>query len=182
MDGSLAGTQENLADEVVLQSASAVVAAQAISDTLRIPLAARAFGDALFPQVEVRDASARDALARLGDDGRRWIADRHSVYGVLSRTRIFRGLALACLQRHPAGHVVNLGCGLSHYFQWLDNGQARMTDADLPDVIALRRAVLGPPGERHALVGPDLCQPGWWDRPSLPGTFVPAGPARRSMA
>ena len=149
-------------------STTAAVAAHAISDTLRIPLAARALGDTLFPQVAVHDASARAALARLGDHGSLWLKQRSTLYGVLSRTRIFRDLALAFLKDHPAGHVVNLGCGLSHYFQWLDNGLARMTDADLPDVIALRRECFGAPGERHALVDLDLSLPGWWDRLGLP--------------
>lgn len=163
-----ADTPARPADGARLRSAGAAVAAHAVSDTLRIPLAARALGGTLFPQRAVHDACAADALARLGDDGSLWLKDRHSVYGILARTRIFRDLARAYLQAHPAGRVVNLGCGLSHYFQWLDNGQARMTDADLPDVIALRRELLPPPGERHDLAELDLCQPGWWDRLGLP--------------
>uniref|UniRef100_UPI003341CCE4 class I SAM-dependent methyltransferase n=1 Tax=Castellaniella defragrans TaxID=75697 RepID=UPI003341CCE4 len=151
-----------------LSSATAAVAAHAISDTLRIPLAARALGDELFPEVAVHDAVARDALACLGDDGSLWLKQRPIVYGVLARTRVFRDLALAYLKEWPDGHVINLGCGLSHYFQWLDNGQSRMTDADLPDVIALRQEFLRPPGERYAQADLDLCRPGWWDRLGLP--------------
>ncbi|WP_144403343.1 hypothetical protein [Pseudomonas sp. StFLB209] len=37
-------------------------AANVVSDTLRIPLAARALGDALFAQVAVNDLHARQAL------------------------------------------------------------------------------------------------------------------------
>lgn len=143
------------------------VGSHPVSETLRIPLAARALGDRLFPDVAVKDTYARNALDRLGDDGSRWLKDRHTVYGVLSRTRTFRDLASSYLSRHPAGHVVNLGSGLSHYFQWLDNTHAHMTDADLPDVIALRRELLGPPGERHVLSDLDLSEPGWWDRLGL---------------
>ncbi|MDN7430767.1 class I SAM-dependent methyltransferase [Burkholderia sp. AU45388] len=168
MSSSLPGIPDISTDSAGQLSATAAVTAHAISDTLRIPLAARALGDSLFPEVAVHDASARDALARLGDDGSLWLKQRSTVYGVLARICVFRDLALDYLKDHPAGHVVNLGCGLSHYFQWLDNGQARMTDADLPDVIALRRAFLGLPGERHALLDLDLCQPGWWDRLGLP--------------
>ncbi|WP_053246223.1 class I SAM-dependent methyltransferase [Achromobacter sp. DMS1] len=86
----------------------------------------------------------------------------------LARTRAFQDLAQAYLAREPAGCLVNLGCGLSDYFQWLDNGQARMVDADLPEVIALRREWLGQPGPRRTLAELDLCQPGWWDRLGLP--------------
>lgn len=136
----------------------------AVPSTLRIPLAARALGDTLFPRMAVGDAHAGRWLAAMGDDGRQWLEDRASVYGVLARTRVFRELASSHLSRHPAGHVVNLGCGLSHYFQWLDNGRSRMTDADLPEVVDLRRRLAGSPGERQMLAELDLCRPGWWDR------------------
>ncbi|KAF1051163.1 MAG: hypothetical protein GAK43_02530 [Stenotrophomonas maltophilia] len=142
----------------------------AISDTLRIPLAARALGDALFPALAVGDAFAREAMQRLEDDGQMWLKDRQSVYGVLKRTRIFRDLAGAYLRRHPGGHVVNLGCGLSQYFQWLDNGQARITDADLPDVIQQRLTLFGAPGERQRVLELDLCEPDWWGRLGLPAS------------
>ncbi|MFT3665490.1 class I SAM-dependent methyltransferase [Piscinibacter sp.] len=140
----------------------------AVPSTLRIPLAARALGDALFPSVAVDDAHAARLLAALGDDGALWLRDRGSVYGVLARTRRFRELAGAYLARHPAGHVVNLGCGLAHYFQWLDNGQAHMTDADLGEVFAIRRALLPAAGGRHVLREVNLADAGWWDALGLP--------------
>jgi len=143
-----------------------------VSQTLRVPLAVRAFGDAIFPRLAVRDRYARAALAALGDDGSRWIKSRPIVYGVLSRTRIFRDLAREFLAEHPSAQVVNLGCGLSQYFQWFDNGQARMLNADLPEVIALRAEIFSEvsvsAGEREREVVFDLSEPGWWDRLGLP--------------
>ncbi|WP_339139243.1 hypothetical protein [Kerstersia gyiorum] len=41
----------------------------AVPSTLRIPLAARALGGTLFPQMAVDDRYATDALAPMGDDG-----------------------------------------------------------------------------------------------------------------
>jgi len=141
-----------------------------VSQTLRVPLAVRAFGDAIFPKLAVKDRYARAALESLGDDGSRWLKSRAIVYGVLSRTRIFRDLARAFLAEHPAAQVVNLGCGLSQYFQWFDNGQARMLNADLREVIAMRseifRGLLASEREREMTV--DLSKPGWWDRLGLP--------------
>ncbi len=140
----------------------------AVPSTLRIPLAARAFGDALFPQVAVGDAHARAWLAAIGDDGARWLADRPSIYGVLARTRVLRQWALAYLAQHPAGQIVNLGCGLSHYFQWLDNGHCRLLEADLQEVVDIRRQLRVPQGPRQRLAVVDIGQPGWWDRLGLP--------------
>jgi len=139
-----------------------------VSSTLRIPLAARALGDALFPHVAVGDAHAARMLAALGDDGSLWLRDRASVYGILVRTRCFRELAVRFLADRTDGHVVNLGCGLCDYFQWLDNGRARMTDADLPEVLAVRRQLLPGGGARQHVRELDLRQPGWWDALGLP--------------
>jgi hypothetical protein len=48
----------------------------AVPSTLRIPLAARASGDAMFPQVAVRDAYAAGILERIRDDGHALPEDR----------------------------------------------------------------------------------------------------------
>jgi O-methyltransferase involved in polyketide biosynthesis len=101
----------------------------AVPSTLRIPLAARASGDAMFPQMAVRDAYAASILEKIRDEGHPLPEDRTTIYSILSRTRRFRSLAQEFLKQHPGGRVVNMGCGLSHYFQWLDDGRSRMTDA-----------------------------------------------------
>lgn len=142
----------------------------AVPSTLRIPLAARALGDTLFPQMAVDDRHAASALARMGDDGQQLLRDRQSVYGVLGRTRRFRDQALAFVALHPDAHVVNLGCGLSDYLQWIDNARMHMIDADLPEVMAIRCDILPSRHERHLLAELDLTTPDWWDRLDLPSS------------
>ncbi|AVJ26342.1 class I SAM-dependent methyltransferase [Achromobacter spanius] len=145
-------------------------ALSAVPSTLRIPLAARALGGTLFPQLAAEDRYAADALRLMGDNGQTWLRDRQSVYGVLARTRRFCEQAQAFVARTPAAHVVNLGCGLSQYLQWIDNGELRMTDADLAEVVALRRRILPPPQARQQLVELDLNDADWWDALGLPAT------------
>jgi len=140
----------------------------AVPSTLRIPLAARASGDAIFPQMAVRDAYAAGILEQIRDDGSALPEDRATIYGILSRTRRFRSLAQDFLKEHPGARVVNMGCGLSHYFQWLDDGKSRMTDADLPEVLELRRELIPEANERHDLRELDLTTPGWWEQLGLP--------------
>lgn len=140
----------------------------AVPSTLRIPLAARASGDAMFPQVAVRDAYAAGILEQIRDDGQALPEDRATIYGILARTRRFRGMAQDFLKQHPGARVVNLGCGLSHYFQWLDDGKSRMTDADLPEVLELRRALIPETNSRHDVRELDLTAPDWWEQLSLP--------------
>lgn len=140
----------------------------AVPSTLRIPLAARAFGDAMFPDVAVGDAFAGPMMQALEDDGRAWLEDGGCVYGVLVRTRQFRQVAQDFLRAWPGAVVANLGCGLSHYFQWLDDGRARMIDADLPEVLSIREHLLPPASGRHQQRVLDLRSPGWWPALGLP--------------
>ena len=107
-------------------------------------------------------------LRALGAEVQPFLADQPTLYGVLARTREFRAQAAAFLDAHPRALGVSLGCGLAHYFQWLDRGRNRWIDADLPEVIALRETLLpGQPRRRNH--GVDLGRPGWWDRLGLPG-------------
>lgn len=142
----------------------------AVPSTLRIPLAARALGGTLFPAVAVQDRHAADALRRMGDDGQQWLRDRPSIYGTLARTCCFRDQGRAFIGRHPGAHVANLGCGLSDYLQWLDNGRMRMTDADLPEVMAIRREIMPAQHDRHVLTEVDLTDPDWWNCLGLPAS------------
>ena len=140
----------------------------AVPSTLRIPLAARASGDAIFPQVAVRDAYAAAILEKIRDDGQALPEDRTTIYGILARTRRFRSLAHDFLKLHPGARIVNMGCGLSHYFQWLDDGKSHMTDADLPEVLELRRELLPETHPRHDVRELDLTSPDWWEQLGLP--------------
>lgn len=113
----------------------------AVPSTLRIPLAIRALGSRLYPELAVADRYASIALARMGDDGEVWLHDKQSVYGTLKRIRCFREQAQAFIHQHPKATIANLACGLSDYYQWIDNGSIHLLDADLPDVMALRREI-----------------------------------------
>ena len=163
-------TNPNLMIEPVADAHPSRSLLSAVPSTLRIPLAARALGDSMFPHMAVADVHAPRLLAALGDDGQRWVADRHSTYGVLARTHRFRALATEYLAGCPDGHIVNLGAGLSYYLQWLDNGQVRMTDADLPEVLDLRRNLMPDTHARHVTLGLDLADSRWWDALALPST------------
>lgn len=138
-----------------------------VETTLLIPLAARAHGDRLFPEMAVHDTFASAALAGMHTDVQCFLQDKLSVYGVLSRTRIIRTLAQDFFKRHPQGWGVNLGCGLSSYFQWLDRGLNQWVDADLPHVLELRQRLLPLQGLRHREALVDLRQPHWWQELGL---------------
>ena len=139
-----------------------------VSSTLRIPLAGRALGDELFPQMAVNDRFAAATLAALNDDGSQWVQDLYSVYGVLARTRYIRRQALDFIEQYPSAQVINIGCGLSQYYQWLDNGQIQMLDVDLPGVIEIRRQLLPPLNERQSMHAVNITDLNWWQQLPLP--------------
>lgn len=140
----------------------------AIPSTLLIPLAARAAGGTRFPWLGCDDHHAADLLQCLDVDPALFLADAPTVVNVLWRTRLLKAAGQDFFARHPRATGVNLGCGLSSHFQWLDSGRNHWIDADLPEVIALRTTLLPDGTHRHNAVV-DLRQPGWWRALGLPG-------------
>ena len=90
-----------------------------VPSTLLIPLAARAHGGRYFPWLDCQDAVAPALLERLGADVNGTLDDLHTVLHVLWRTRAIREAGRTFFAAHPQALGVNLGCGLTHYFQWL---------------------------------------------------------------
>lgn len=144
-------------------------ALHAVPGTLLVPLAARAWGGERFPWLACGDHEARRLLGCVEPQARAVLDDTPVVLNVLWRTRVLREVAARFFQAHPRATGLNLGCGLSHPFQWLDTGRNSWIDADLPEVMALRHALLPaqPPRWREAQL--DLRVPGWWHRLRLPG-------------
>ncbi len=66
------------------------------------------------------------------------------------------------LETHPRAALVNLGCGLDQTAENADNGICRIVNIDLPDVIAVRNALL-PETERIRNLGCDLNDTAWFD-------------------
>ncbi len=65
------------------------------------------------------------------------------------------------LSRHPDAVVVHIGCGLDSRFERVDDGLVEWYDLDLPEVIELRRKLLGDEGERHHLLGCSVLEDAW---------------------
>ena len=144
------------------------VSLDGISQTLCIPLVARALGDSMFPNVAVGDRYAARFLEMMGDDGHLWLHDRVSIYCCLMRCRQMRTLAQAFLTQHPDAVVINLGCGLSYYYQWLENGEMQMYDCDLPQVLDIRRRLINTEDPLYHQLSLDLTDPHWWENLALP--------------
>ena len=148
----------------------------AVPSTLLIPLAARAHGARLFPWLACADAEAERLLDCLGADVRSLMDDAPTVLNILWRTRLLKAAGWAFFRAHPDSLGASLGCGLSHHFQWLDNGHNAWIDADLPEVMDLRARLLPVQDLRRSNAFIDLTEPGWWQRLGLP-----SGPAHKPV-
>jgi O-methyltransferase involved in polyketide biosynthesis len=80
---------------------------------------------------------------------------------IILRSRQFDRIADDFLRRHPDAVVVHIGCGLDLRFERIDNGQVEWYDLDLPEVIELRREILGGKKERYHLLGCSVLEQTW---------------------
>jgi O-methyltransferase involved in polyketide biosynthesis len=120
------------------------------------------------------DAGASRALQRLGcvePDWPDWVTWRL----ILWRTRWFRQWAREFFAQHPTALGMNLGAGLSDYFQWLNTSTNQWIDADHTRVMQLRQRCLHPhPGARDVVL--DIRRSDWWQRVQTPHSDASTAP------
>jgi O-methyltransferase involved in polyketide biosynthesis len=148
-------------------------ALQGIPRTLLIPLAARARAASLCPALDPQDQFAQAAMAATGTQVHTSPMDVPAVVNVLWRTQLIKQLGRAFFERHPQSPGVDLGAGLAHHFQWLNNGHNCWLDVDLPEVIALRRSLMPGNAPRCQHQSTDLTDNGWWQGLALPKNHPP---------
>ncbi len=82
---------------------------------------------------------------------------------IILRNREFDRFTLDFLARHPDAVVVHIGCGLDTRFERVDNGQVEWYDLDFPEVIELRKTLLGGEKDRHHLLACSVLDEVWLD-------------------
>ncbi len=133
----------------------------AVSQTLLIPLYFRAM-ESQRPDALVRDPKAVELVSQLDCDLSGVQKLKGEGVNYLLRMREFDRLARAFLAEHPAGVIVELGCGLDTRFERLDNGQLEWYGLDLPGVIELRRELLDETPRSH-FIGSSVLEFSWMD-------------------
>ena len=91
------------------------------------------------------------------------LTDDFSRVAVILKGREFDRFAQDFVTRHPDAVVVHIGCGLDTRFERVDNGQVEWYDLDLPDVIELRRKLVGGEGARHHFLACSVLNSAWLD-------------------
>jgi methyltransferase (TIGR00027 family) len=82
---------------------------------------------------------------------------------LILKSRDFDRFAQDFLSRHPDAVVVHIGCGLDTRFERVAerNGGVEWYDLDLPDVIELRRKLVGGEGARHHFLACSVLDSAW---------------------
>ena len=143
-----------------------------IQDTLVIPLYARALCTRRFPHL-FSDPLSVELLEQLDYDFsalERTSGSLMQTFGAMEAAMRQSDLAWEVrdyLADHPQAAVVNLGCGLDQTGRSCDNGQCRLFSIDLPDVMAVREALLHA-GKREKNLAADLNDLSWFDAIDTP--------------
>ena len=143
-----------------------------IQETLVIPLYARALCTRRFPHL-FSDPLSVELLEQLDYDFsalERTSGSLMQTFGAMEAAMRQSDLAWEVrdyLADHPQAAVVNLGCGLDQTGRSCDNGQCRLFSIDLPDVMAVREALLHA-GKREKNLAADLNDLSWFDAIDTP--------------
>jgi len=134
-----------------------------VAETLLITLYIRAMesqrSDAL-----VKDERAEAVVRQLDQETLRKtlaLTDDFSRVAVILKGREFDCFTKDFLRRYPDAVVVHIGCGLDTRFERLDNERVEWYDLDLPDVIELRRKLVGGEGVRHHFLACSVFDSDW---------------------
>ena len=136
-----------------------------VPETMLVTLYLRAM-ESQRPGALIKDEKAVALVTRMSYDFSRVrqipLSEANKLVIIL-RNREFDRYARDFLARRPQAVVVHIGCGLDARFERVDNGQVEWYDLDLPDVIELRRKLLGDEGERYHLLGCSVLDNAWLD-------------------
>jgi methyltransferase (TIGR00027 family) len=145
-----------------------------VAETLLITLYIRAM-ESQRPDALIRDKKAEELFQKIGDEGLYDFSRMKSLrlseenkLVITLRSREFDRCARDFLARRPEVTVIHIGCGFDTRFERVaeHNGRVEWYDLDLPEVIDLRRKIIGEEAGRHHLLGCSVLEDQWLDRVS----------------
>ena len=138
-----------------------------VAETLLIPLYMRAM-ESQRPDALIKDEKAVALVTQSGLDFSQVRQIRMpELLNVMRNlfTREFDRYARDFLARHPDAVVVHIGCGLDSRFERVAalNTRVEWYDLDLPEVIELRRKLIGNEAEHYHLLACSVLEDAWLD-------------------
>jgi O-methyltransferase involved in polyketide biosynthesis len=134
-----------------------------VAETLLVTLYIRAL-ESQRPDALLKDEKAVALVKNMNYDFSQFakiLMDEDDKLTIILRNREFDRQAQGFLARNPKAVVVHIGCGLDSRFERVDNGQVEWYDLDLPEVIDLRRQLIGDEGPRYHLLPNSAFDEAW---------------------
>ena len=116
------------------------------------------------PDAIIKDQAVVSLIDRLDYDFSGYKFGKEDEVAIILRNRQFDRFTQDFLKRFPNSVVVHLGCGLDSRFERVDNGVVEWYDLDLPEVIELRRKLLGGERPRYHLLPCSMLDEEWQDK------------------
>jgi O-methyltransferase involved in polyketide biosynthesis len=142
-----------------------------VAETLLLTLYIRAM-ESQRPDALVKDDKAVALIRQMNPDSswvKRMMVDEEDKVALVLRNRQFDCLVRDILARRPEAVVVHIGCGLDSRFERVDNGKVEWYDLDLPEVIALRRKLIGDEGGRYHFLASSAFDGAWLGKVAIYG-------------
>jgi methyltransferase (TIGR00027 family) len=124
------------------------------------PILSDPYAERIVDLIDQRIADSKEPLLRMLY--RKEVDPRLVVHSAL-RARKYDQYAQEYLARRPCGVVINLGCGMDTRFQRIDDGELRLFDLDLPEVIGLKRRILVE-SEHYCMIATSVFDYRWMDQ------------------
>ena len=151
-----------------------------VSETMLITLYLRAM-ESQRPDALIKDEKAVEIVSRIIYDfnwTKRVPMSEVNKVTIILRNREFDRYVRAFLSKNPEAVVVHIGCGLDTRYERVDNGLVYWYDLDLPEVIKLRKELIGTEEGRYHLLSCSVFDDQWLDVVSVhkcPFLFIAEG-------
>lgn len=89
--------------------------------------------------------------------------DKKSVVHIVIRAKKYDEYIADFIKKHPDACIVNIGCGLDHRFERIDNGRIKYFDLDLPDIINIKKHFIKET-DRYRLISQSVFEFDWMDK------------------
>lgn len=132
---------------------------EGVADTLFIPLTARVYMSRRFPEY-FYDSRALELSSALPDDSIEKRSSEYSMIASVARYYNLDEMTRKFIAANPKCNIVNLGCGLETAYYRIGSKTAAFYEMDFPEVIEIRRKVLGEQANEKLIPG-DLLDLKW---------------------
>lgn len=149
---------------------------QGVEDTLYIPLVSRIYSSEIFPEY-FSDKKSVELEQYIPQSHKiKEASKEYAVLAAVARCYNFDKVVNSFIAKHDKCNIINLGAGLETLYFRVNNTSAMFYELDFPNVIEIRRKLIGE-NPNEILIGGDILNLEWIQKTdtSLPTLFLASG-------